>query len=102
VNEFEVEEKMLRHPDVVSIAAVAVPSELGGGTEEEVKAVVMRGGSGVDEKELWGWTVSNMARFQVPIVVGFVVELKRTLRGKVEKGELNGGRRKILIVGKEL
>jgi non-ribosomal peptide synthetase component E (peptide arylation enzyme) len=45
VNEFEVEEKMLRHPDVVSIAAVAVPSELGGGTEEEVKAVASRLGT---------------------------------------------------------
>jgi crotonobetaine/carnitine-CoA ligase len=91
VNSFEVEEELLRHPDVVTVAAIAVPSDLGNGTEEEVKVVVvMREGSEVDEKALWDWATDNMARFQVPNVIEFIDELKRTPTGKVDKGELKG------------
>ena len=96
VNAFEVEEELLRHPDVVTAAAIAVPSQLGDGTEDEIKvAVVMREGSAVDEKALWEWAMENIARFQIPSVIEFVDVLKRTPTGKVEKGELKteGGMR---------
>ena len=89
VNAFEVEEEFLRHPDVVSVAAISVPSQLGDGTEDDIKvAVVMREGSTVDERALWEWAVNSMARFQVPGVIEFVAELKRTPTGKVEKAGL--------------
>jgi len=89
VNAFEVEEELLRHIDVISVAAYGVPSSLGNDTEEDVKvAVVGRVGSGLTEKALWDWAVGNMARFQVPSVIEFVAELKRTPTGKVEKAGL--------------
>ena len=96
VNAFEVEEELLRHPEVLSVASIAVPSELGDGTEDEIKAVVVRrAGSEIDERGIWEWAKANMARFQVPSVIEFVDELKRTPTGKVEKGELRreGGMR---------
>jgi acyl-coenzyme A synthetase/AMP-(fatty) acid ligase len=88
VNVFEVKEEILRHPDVITAAAIAVPSQLGDGTEDDIKVVVVvREGSqarGFNEEGLWEWCGNNMARFQVPAVIEFVRELKRALTGKVE------------------
>ncbi|KAF7556243.1 hypothetical protein G7046_g6348 [Stylonectria norvegica] len=90
INASEVEEEFLQHPDVVMVAAFGVPSQLGFGTEEDLKvAVQMRPGSTTDEKELWEWAVQRMARFQVPSFIEFVEELKRTPTGKIEKGGLS-------------
>jgi crotonobetaine/carnitine-CoA ligase len=73
VNAFEIEEELLRHPDVVSVAAFAVPSELGDGTEDDIKvAVVKKEKAALDENGPWEWSLANMARFQVPTVVEFV------------------------------
>ncbi|KPM38573.1 hypothetical protein AK830_g7982 [Neonectria ditissima] len=96
VNACEVEDKFLQHPDVVIAAAYGVPSQLGSGTEEDVKvAVQMRPGSSVDERGLWEWAIDHMARFQVPSVIEFVDEIKKTPTGKMEKGGLRieGGKR---------
>ncbi|KAH7156574.1 putative coenzyme A synthetase [Dactylonectria macrodidyma] len=96
INASEVEEEFLEHPDVVIAAAYSIPSQLGSGTEEDVKvAVQMRVGSTVDEKELWEWATQHMARFQVPSVIEFVTEIKKTPTGKIEKGALiaEGGKR---------
>ncbi|KAH6991128.1 putative coenzyme A synthetase [Ilyonectria sp. MPI-CAGE-AT-0026] len=96
VNAAEVEEEFLQHPDVVIAATYGVPSQLGSGTEEDVKvAVQMRAGSTIDEKGLWEWAVQHMARFQVPSVIEFVDEIKKTPTGKMEKGGLKteGGQR---------
>lgn len=96
VNAAEVEEEFLQHPEVVIAAAYGVPSQLGSGTEEDVKvAVQMRAGSTIDEKGLWEWAVQHMARFQVPSVIEFVDEIKKTPTGKMEKGGLKteGGQR---------
>ncbi|KAK7408455.1 hypothetical protein QQX98_009382 [Neonectria punicea] len=96
VNACEVEDEFLQHPDVVIAAAYGVPSQLGSGTEEDVKvAVQMRVGSTVDERGLWEWAVEHMARFQVPSVIEFVEEIQKTPTGKMEKGGLRieGGQR---------
>jgi crotonobetaine/carnitine-CoA ligase len=86
VNAEEVEEEFLQHPDVTTAAAYAIPSQLGAGTEEDVKlAVQTRPGSSVDEKALWQWAVENMARFQVPSVIEIVPEIRKTATGKIEK-----------------
>lgn len=77
-------------------AAYGIPSELGAGTEEDVKvAVKVREGSSVSEKDLWDWSVQHMARFQVPNVVEITHEIKRTPTGKMEKHGLSvaGGQR---------
>ena len=100
VNAFEVEEELLAHPEVMSVAAFAVPAELGQGTEDDIKvAVVVREGAveerGFSEEGLWEWAVQRVARFQVPDVVEFVGRLERTSTGKVEKWLLGkeGGKR---------
>jgi len=90
VNAFEVEEELLRHPEVDLAAAIGTPSQLGDGTEEEVKVCVVKNpGSQMSEEELWMWCKVEMARFQVPSVVELVTELKKTPTGKVEKGLLH-------------
>ncbi|KAI1749878.1 putative coenzyme A synthetase [Xylaria castorea] len=102
VNASEVEEEFLQHPDVVIAAAYGIPSQLGSGTEEDVKvAVQMRPGSTVDEKALCEWAVQHMARFQVPSVIEFVPSIGRTPTGKMEKHGLpeEGGRRFDIRVG---
>ncbi|KAF7545211.1 hypothetical protein G7Z17_g9354 [Cylindrodendrum hubeiense] len=96
VNASEVEEEFLQHPDVVIAAAYGVPSQLGAGTEEDLKvAVQMRAGSTINEKGLWEWALQHMARFQVPSVIEFVDQIKKTPTGKIEKGGLKteGGQR---------
>ncbi|KAI0141919.1 putative coenzyme A synthetase [Xylariaceae sp. FL1272] len=96
VNASEVEEEFLQHPDVVIAAAYGIPSQLGSGTEEDVKvAIQLRPGSTVEERSLWDWAVRHMARFQVPSVIEFVSAIKRTPTGKIEKHGLSieGGQR---------
>ena len=95
VNAAEVEEEFLQHPDVITVAAYGVPSQLGSGTEEDLKvAVQMRPTSLVSERELWDWAVERMARFQVPSIIEFVEKIKKTPTGKIKKGclSIEGGR----------
>lgn len=89
INALEVEEEFLQHPDVVIAAAFGVPSQLGTGTEEDLKVVVtLRPSSTLTEKELWEWAAQHMARFQVPSIIEFVDEITKTPTGKVEKRNL--------------
>lgn len=96
INASEVEEEFLEHPDVVIASAYGIPSELGTGTEQDVKvAVKIRPGSRVSEKDLWEWSAQQMARFQVPNVIEIVQDIRRTPTGKIEKHGLSvqGGHR---------
>lgn len=96
INASEVEEELLQHPDVVIAAAFAIPSELGAGTEDDLKVVVkLRSESTVDEQALWKWSQQHMARHQIPSVIEIMDELKQTPTGKIEKGSLKaeGGQR---------
>lgn len=89
INPSEVEGEFLQHPDVVIAAAFGVPSQLGSGTEEDLKvAIQMRSASTVNERDLWEWAVQHMARFQVPSIIEFVDEIKKTPTGKIERGNL--------------
>jgi non-ribosomal peptide synthetase component E (peptide arylation enzyme) len=51
VNAFEVEEKLLRHPDVVTVVAFAIPSLLGDGTEDETKFAVVAREDSITERD---------------------------------------------------
>ncbi|EXL55776.1 hypothetical protein FOCG_06320 [Fusarium oxysporum f. sp. radicis-lycopersici 26381] len=96
VNASEVEDEFFCHPDVVVAAAYGVPSQLGPGTEDDLKlAVQLRPGSTVTEEELWQWSVTRVARFQVPSVIEIVQDIKRTPTGKLDKAAmpLVGGKR---------
>ncbi|KIV94919.1 hypothetical protein PV10_02639 [Exophiala mesophila] len=96
INASEVEGEFLQHPDVVIASAYGIPSELGTGTEEDIKvAVKIRQGSRVSEKDLWEWSARHMARFQVPDVIEIVQDIRKTPTGKIEKHGLTseGGQR---------
>ena len=106
INTFEIEEELLAHPEVLSVAAFAIPAESGRGTEDEVKvAVVPKAGAmgrGFSEEVLWKWAFAKMARSQVPSVVQLIDELQRTSTGKVEKWRLSmeGGKKFDVRTGK--
>ncbi|KAF5570675.1 long-chain-fatty-acid ligase [Fusarium phyllophilum] len=86
VNAKEVEDEFFCHPDVVVAAVYSVPSQLGPGTEEDLKlAVQLHPGSTVTEEELWQWSVTRVARFQVQSLIEIVQDIKRTPTGKLDK-----------------
>lgn len=96
INASEVEEEFLQHPDVLIAAAFGVPSDLGAGTEDDLKvAVHVRAGSTTTAEELWEWSVGRMARFQVPSIIEIVDGFRQTPTGKVAKEHLKaeGGQR---------
>lgn len=96
INAAEVEEEFLEHPDIITVAAYGVPSQFGSGTEQDLKVVIeLRAGIVLKERDIWDWSVSRMARFQVPSVVQFVAKIEKTPTGKIDKGllKMEGGER---------
>jgi len=85
----EVEEAVLRHPDVTECAVVGVPDEARG---QVVKAyVVLRAGGLADEamaRTLQDFTKAEIAPYKYPRVIEFVDELPRTSTGKLQRFRL--------------
>ncbi|ONH50404.1 AMP-dependent synthetase [Frankia sp. CcI49] len=82
----EVEDALLRHPAVDSVAVLAVPSDRWG---EEVAAVVRLTTPGaVTAEELAEFAAEGIAHFKVPRRWRFVEEFPLTASGKVRKLEL--------------
>lgn len=86
INASDIEEEILRHADMVMAAAFAILSELGSGTEDDIKvALTPRKGGLIDENDLSDWSTRNMARLQVLRVFEIVAEMRKTPIGKIEK-----------------
>ncbi|MDE0130418.1 MAG: class I adenylate-forming enzyme family protein [Gammaproteobacteria bacterium] len=86
----EVEEELLRHPDILDAAVVGVPDERWG---ESLKAfVVLRAGAKLSAEELAAFCEGRLARFKIPRIVDALPALPRNAYGKVLKGELRNGR----------
>ncbi|MFG6637799.1 class I adenylate-forming enzyme family protein [Sulfitobacter sp. 1A12126] len=82
----EVEEVLIRHPEVIEAAVVGVPDPEWG---ERIKAfVVLRPESAVRDSELEQWCRSEMASFKKPSVYAFVGELPKNAYGKILKRDL--------------
>jgi acyl-CoA synthetase (AMP-forming)/AMP-acid ligase II len=82
----EVEEVLLRHPDVLETCVVGVPHEVWG---EAVKAiVVLRPGASVTEQELTRFVGEHVADYKKPRSVDFVDEIPKNAYGKVPRREL--------------
>ncbi|MBM3545752.1 MAG: long-chain fatty acid--CoA ligase [Alphaproteobacteria bacterium] len=82
----EVEEVLLRHPDVAEAAVVGRPHPDWG--EEVVAFVVTRAGTSVEEAMLDRLCLDQIARFKRPKVYRFVPELPKNNYGKVVKSAL--------------
>ncbi|WP_431980126.1 FadD3 family acyl-CoA ligase [Streptomyces qinglanensis] len=82
----EIEQLLLRHPDVAEAAVVGVPDRRLG----EVAKVfaVRRPGATVTADDLIAWSRREMANYKVPREVAFVAGLPRNAAGKVVKARL--------------
>ena len=81
----EIEDALLRHPDVSEIAVIGVPDELRG---QVVKAFVVSGrgpDGGAFETELQAFARERLGRHEYPRAIELVAELPKTPAGKVNR-----------------
>jgi fatty-acyl-CoA synthase len=90
ISTIEVEQALVRHPDVLEAAVVAMADEKWG---ERPKAfVTLRPGSTLTEQELIAFSRETLAGFKVPDAVEFG-DLPKTSTGKIKKYELRARER---------
>ena len=82
----EIDEVLLRHPDVLDAAAVGVPDPIYG--EEIVCYVVPKPGHGLSEAAVTEHCQANLPAPKVPKQVFIVTELPKSDRGKVLRDKL--------------
>jgi crotonobetaine/carnitine-CoA ligase len=75
ISSFEVESIVAEHPDVLEVAAVAVPAELG--EDEVMVALIVRDPAAFDPAALVRFLATRMPRYMVPRYVEVVDELPR-------------------------
>jgi fatty-acyl-CoA synthase/long-chain acyl-CoA synthetase len=81
----EIEAALDRHPHVLDVAVIGIPSEQWG---ESVHAVVVRNGPELDEAALLAWAREHLAGYKLPRSVSFVDEIPRNASGKILKKAL--------------
>ena len=85
ISTIEVEQALVRHPDVLEVAVIAVPDEKWG---ERPKAfATLREGAVLTEEELIAFARETLAGFKAPDEIEFG-ELPKTSTGKIKKYEL--------------
>jgi crotonobetaine/carnitine-CoA ligase len=83
ISSFEVEQALLRHPAVVEVAAIGVPSELG---EDDVMVLVVSApGSETDIESFMDFCCERLPYFAVPRYVEFLDELPKNAVGRILK-----------------
>jgi fatty-acyl-CoA synthase len=85
ISTIEVEQALVRHPDVLEAAVVAIPDEKWG--ERPKGFVTLRAGSTLSEAELVAFSRETLPGFKAPSAIEFG-ELPKTSTGKVKKYEL--------------
>jgi len=86
VSAFDVEQEVLKHPDVLECAVYAVPSEL---AEDEIMVTLVPvEGKTVDPAQLRDFLAGRLAKFAVPRYLRVVPELPKTETHRVIKKEL--------------
>jgi len=82
----DIEVTMLRHPDIVDVAVIGIPSEQWG--EQPMALCVRRDGSAVTEAEVREWANGRLGKTQRLAAVEFRDSLPRSTIGKIMKREL--------------
>jgi acyl-CoA synthetase (AMP-forming)/AMP-acid ligase II len=82
----EIENALLRHPDIQQAAVIGIPDERLG--EVGMAFVVLRTGSTTSGDQVIEWSREQMANYKVPRVVEVVRELPLNATGKVMKEAL--------------
>jgi fatty-acyl-CoA synthase len=85
ISTIEVERALVRHPDVLEAAVVAIPDEKWG--ERPKGFVTLRPGASLSEAELIAFSRETLPGFKAPSAIEFI-ELPKTSTGKVKKFEL--------------
>lgn len=84
----QVEDIVCELPGVAEVAAYAVPSDLPGGEDEVMLAVVEQPGAAVDCAVMVRMAAERLPRFAAPRYVKIVPELPKTATGKVKRAAL--------------
>jgi crotonobetaine/carnitine-CoA ligase len=87
----EVEDIVRELPGVAEVAAYAVPSDLPGGEDEVMLAVVAQAGASVDRAAVARMAAERLPRFAAPRYIKVVNELPKTATGKVKRAVLRNG-----------
>lgn len=86
VSAWEVEEAAMKHPDVLEVAAIGIPSPLG---EEDVALLAkVKAGSAVEPHELRQFVAQELPSFAVPRYIEFVDAFPKTPSERVDKGKV--------------
>lgn len=86
ISSYEVEQVLLTHPDIETVAVYAVRSELA--EDEVMAAIVLKAGSALTSQELVAYCEPRLAYFAIPRFVEFMDELPKTENGKIQKYKL--------------
>jgi carnitine-CoA ligase len=86
ISSFEVEQVLLSHPAVASVAVYAVRSELA--EDEVMAALVLRHGQRIAPQELAAFCEPRLPYFAIPRYIELMDDLPRTENGKVQKFRL--------------
>jgi len=83
----EIENLLLRHPNILDVAVVGVADERMG--EVGQAYIVCKDADSANDAELYDWSRKHMANYKVPRQFHFVSELPRNASGKVMKFKLD-------------
>jgi long-chain acyl-CoA synthetase len=82
----EVEEVMMRNPDISMVAVIGIDDEKLG---EEIKAfVVKKKESNASEEDIKLWTIERVAKYKYPRIIEFIDEMPLNATGKILKKNL--------------
>jgi len=82
----DIEVLLLKHPDIVDVAVIGVPSEQWG--ESPMALCVRRDGATIGEAEVKDWANAQLSKTQRLVAVEFRESLPRSTIGKIMKREL--------------